>query len=259
MKISKIFAGMSALAIASLSAITAFADGPNVTSSFESDFLEMKYDEEYKNWSAKISLSASEYDPATVTGVKVTFTTNEADKGVTGGLALNSSKSSWDAKGEWGTPGTEKEFTAEGEGTEYTLTYDFGALGEEYWGAPADTDYWAEVFVQFYWADEGVEPNITNVEIIGEKKSTESQAESQADSSSSAESSSTADSSSSAADSSSKAATTTNNNTKNTTTAASSAAAASDNTNQATGATTGLALAGLALAGAIAVVSKKKN
>lgn len=263
MKISKIFAGMSALAIAAATAIPAFAAGPNVTKSFDADFFEMTYDETYETWSAKISLSASEYDPATVTAVKLTFTTNEADKGVTGGLALNSGKNNWDQKGEWGTPGTDKEVTADGEGTEYTVTYEFGALGEEYWGAPSDTSYYAEVFVQFYWAEEGVEPNVTNVEIVGEKKAEtpESKAETPESKADNAESKA-AESSSNADTASSKAENTNNNNKSGnggtTTAAASSAAAASDNTNQATGATAGLALAGLALAGAVAVVAKRK-
>lgn len=268
MKITKILAGISALAIASMSSVVAFADGPNVTSSFDGDFVDMQYDETYKVWSAKISLGNSEYDPATVTGIKLTFTTNEADKGVTGGVALNSKKSSWDQKDEWGTPGTEKALTAEGEGNEYTLTYDFGALGEEYWGSPSDADgYWAEVFVQFYWADEGVEVNVSNVEIVGEKKSTDtpdSQAESKEESKDESKEESKSEESSSKAEESSKAASNNNNgksgNTTTTgTTSAASSAAASDNTNQATGATAGLAFAGLALAGAVAVVAKKKN
>ena len=81
---------------------------------------------------------------------------------------------------------------------------------------------------------------------------TDSKTDSKAEDSKAAESSKAADSSKAATTTTTKTTTTT------TTTSAASSAAASDNTNQATGATAGLALAGLALAGAVAVVSKRK-
>ena len=75
------------------------------------------------------------------------------------------------------------------------------------------------------------------------------------------DSSSVADtSSSSAASSSSKSGSTNNNNTKSNaaTSTAASSSTASDDTNAGTGATAGIALAGIALAGAALVIAKKK-
>lgn len=97
----------------------------------------------------------------------------------------------------------------------------------------------------------------------GAESKNESKSESGTDSKSDSKADSKSADSSKAADSSKKSSTTTTTTTGKTTTTTSSAAAsdaskASDDTNQATGATAGLALAGLAIAGAAAVVSKRK-
>ena len=251
MKISKIFAGMSALAIAATMAIPAFAD-TTFTNDTGLDYIEVKEGNQLY-----VDLAASPYDPATVSAVKISFNIDDSD-GFGGGLMLNSNKSGWDQNDtdwSWGNEGAEKAITAEGSDGAYTLTFDFGAKGEEYWGAPTDEKYFAQVVCQLWW---GKDASITGIEITGEEKAAapESQPESKADESSNNSSESkAAESSSKAAETASSKAAVNNN----TTTTASSAAAASDNTNQATGATAGLALAGLALAGAVAVVSKKKN
>ncbi|MBQ8966322.1 NPXTG-anchored protein [Ruminococcus sp.] len=276
MKISKIFAGMSALAIAGTAVIPAFAE-KEITDTTGLDYVEVKEaDGVYQYY---IDLAASPYDPATVSSIKYTFTIDDTE-GFGGGLMLNSKKSGWDqdgtTPGDWGSEGSEKSLTPEGSDGNYTLTFDFGALGEDYWGSPSDEEYWAQVVCQLWW---GADLTMTGIEIVGEEKQAapedsseaaneESSSEAANDESSKAEeSSSKADESSKAESSkaeSSKASTTTATKTNNaTTTAASSAAAATDstatdNTNQATGATAGLALAGLALAGAVAVVSKRK-
>ncbi|SFC03315.1 NPXTG-anchored protein [Ruminococcus albus] len=260
MKISKILAGMSALAIAAATAIPAFAEKTFI------DEVGLDYVTADGNM-VKVSLGASPYDPTTVTAVKLTFNVDDTE-GFGGGIMLNSNKSGWDQRDgewDWGDPNSEKNFLAEGSDGSYTLIFTFDAKDAEYWGTPSDEQYWAEVCFQSWW---GADITLTGVEITGDEKSEDASSaadvessaadteSSKAEESSNSEASSTADSSSS-----SKAATTNNNNTKNTTTgttAASSAAAASDNTNQATGATAGLALAGLALAGAVAVVSKRK-
>ena len=262
MKITKILAGMSALAIAAATSIPAFAE-KTIVDETNLDYIEVKEsDGVYQYY---VDLAKSPYDPATVSAVKFTFSVDDS-AGFGGGLMLNSNKSGWDQKDEWkwANPGADNaQIFADGSDGSYTLTFDFGALGEEYWGSPADGEnYWAQVVCQLWW---GNDVTVTNVEIVGDEKAEapESKSESAAESKAEETSSTAADSSSSNADSaSSSKAATTNNNTKNATTTgnnASSAAAASDNTNQATGATTGFALAGLALAGAIAVVSKKKN
>lgn len=262
MKISKILAGMSALAIAAATAIPAFAEKTFVNET------NLDYVTADGNM-LKISLGESPYDPATVSAVKVTFTVDDSQGGFGGGFMLNSKKSGWDQKEPdwvWANPGEESEdprgFYAEGSDGNYTVTFDFGVLGEEYWGTPSDEGYYAEICCQEWW---GADMTVTGVEITGDEKTADESSAADVESSAADTESSKADESSnseasSTADSSSKAATTNNNNTKNTTTGttATSSAAASDNTNQATGATAGLALAGLALAGAVAVVSKRK-
>lgn len=264
MKITKILAGISALAIASMTAIPAFAE-KTITDNTGLDYVEVKEaDGVYQYY---VDLAQSPYDPATVSAVKFSFTVDDS-AGFGGGLMLNSNKSGWDqdgtVKGDWGNEGAEKSITAEGSDGNYTLTFDFGALGEEYWGAPTDEQYWAQVVCQLWW---GNDVTMTGVEITGDEKSTDtsdSQEESKEESKDESKEESKSEESSSKAEESSKAASNNNNgksgNTTTTgTTSAASSAAASDNTNQATGATAGLAFAGLALAGAVAVVAKKKN
>ena len=282
MKISKIFAGMSALAIASAMAITAFAaNNPENGWDEEKAFIS-----DDATW-VGIKLVESGYEPSSVTHIKLTFTKEEDEQGWGGCIMFNGvgEGKGWQQDEDhfkFGNPGTVESGDAaiEAEGSDGTYTLDFDV--------PADTflsyadyegdDYYANVAVQQWW---GATLTLTNVEITGDpvqEKNTEpessaaetessSQAANEESSSKAEESSSKAEESSKTESSkaeSSKASTTTATKTNNaTTTATSSAAAATDstatdNTNQATGATAGLALAGLALAGAVAVVSKRK-
>ena len=259
MKISKIFAGMSALAIAAATAIPAFAEKTFVDQT-GLDYVTV----DGSNY--KINLGASPYETTTVSSVKLTFTVEDESQGFGGAFVLNSKGSGWDQRQpdwEWGNPDADKTIVAEGSDGNYTVTFNFDPQAQEYWGDPSAEGYYAEVCCCSWW---GADITVTGVEITGDLKPEDASSAAEDASSAAEDASSAADSASSAADSASSAAdsskaATTNNNGKSgttTTTATSSAAAASDNTNQATGTTAGIALAGLALAGAVAVVAKRK-
>jgi hypothetical protein len=259
MKISKIFAGMSALAIAAATAIPAFAEKTFVDQT-GLDYVTV----DGSNY--KVNLAASPYETTTVSSVKLTFTVEDESAGFGGAFVLNSKGSGWDQRQpdwEWGNPDADKTIVAEGSDGNYTVTFNFDPQAQEYWGDPSAEGYYAEVCCCSWW---GADITVTGVEITGDLKPEDASSAAEDASSAAEDASSAADSASSAADSASSAAdsskaATTNNNGKSgttTTTATSSAAAASDNTNQATGTTAGIALAGLALAGAVAVVAKRK-
>ena len=252
MKISKIFAGMSALAIAAATAIPAFAEKTFVDQT-GLDYVTV----DGSNY--KVNLAASPYETTTVSSVKLTFTVEDESAGFGGAFVLNSKGSGWDQRQpdwEWGNPDAGKTIVAEGSDGNYTVTFNFDPQAQEYWGDPSAEGYYAEVCCCSWW---GADITVTGVEITGDLKPEDASSAAEDASSAAEDASSAADSASSAADSSKAA--TTNNNGKSgttTTTATSSVAAASDNTNQATGTTAGIALAGLALAGAVAVVAKRK-
>ena len=294
MKISKIFAGMSALAIAatmaiSASASTSIAITDGQTEDWASAFA--------KNGEGDDFIDAKSLTKDTALDVKVDFTWTES--GTTNGYVLlkPAYANGWNAFSKTegyvsgltlktATTGTADETShkyVDADGNEYdyvlqddgfivsslpecnsfefTLSADcVNALIEN---ANKDEDAFDGIIFQI----SGLQ--VTNVELSQDNVKLNSQMATGDDSSSATDTSSTGDSSSkadtssssssSAASSSSKSGSTTSTKAGSTSTAAAATSSkASDNTNAATGATAGIALAGLALAGAAVVVAKRK-
>ena len=289
MKISKIFAGMSALAIAATMAISASAsttipvtDGQ--TEDWASAFA--------KNGEGDDFIDAKSLTKDTALDVKVDFTWTETGtaagyvelkpafangwnalaktEGYVSGITLKSATTG--AADET----SHKYVDAEGNEYDYVLqdndgfivcnlpecnSFEFtvsadcvNALIEN---ANKDENAFDGLIFQIY----GLQ--VTNVELSQDNVKLNSQMATGDDTSSTGDTSSKADtsssSSSSAASSSSKSSSTTSTKAGSTSTAAAATSSkASDNTNAATGATAGIALAGLALAGAAVVVAKRK-
>ena len=288
MKISKIFAGMSALAIAatmaiSASASTSIAITDGQTEDWASAFA--------KNGEGDDFIDAKSLTKDTALDVKVDFTWTES--GTTNGYVLlkPAFANGWNALSKTegyvsgltlktATTGTADETShkyVDADGNEYdyvlqddgfivsslpecnsfefTLSADcVNALIEN---ANKDEDAFDGIIFQI----SGLQ--VTNVELSQDNVKLNSQMATGDDTSSTGDTSSKADtsssSSSSAASSSSKSGSTTSTKAGSTSTAAAATSSkASDNTNAATGATAGIALAGLALAGAAVVVAKRK-
>lgn len=289
MKISKIFAGMSAAAIvASMAMIPASAaacefsvsdDLAQIGKLSEKKDLYAVYfngkDEDKPNKEAIPDLSA-------VYGASFTIKVDNNDWNTIGGggsVNFNSTSGGWNAKdwagGSWVDDENPKDtlcYTTDEEGT-YVLEY----LGDAsvFAATDADAENFAAVGINNWAGDlKGIE--VVGMKVLGadgnalyeagsnkdkkevQKKPVAEESSSGTDSTASGTESkkdeSKKDDKSSAAATSTAA---TSSKAGTTNTAATSSAAASDNT-AATGATAGLALAGVALAGAAIVISKRK-
>lgn len=289
MKISKIFAGMSAAAIvASMAMIPASAaacefsvsdDLAQIGKLSENKDLYAVYfngkDEDKPNKEAIPDLSA-------VYGASFTIKVDNNDWNTIGGggsVNFNSTSGGWNAKdwagGSWVDDENPKDtlcYTTDEEGT-YVLEY----LGDAsvFAATDADAENFAAVGINNWAGDlKGIE--VVGMKVLGadgnalyeagsnkdkkevQKKPVAEESSSGTDSTASGTESkkdeSKKDDKSSAAATSTAA---TSSKAGTTNTAATSSAAASDNT-AATGATAGLALAGVALAGAAIVISKRK-
>lgn len=288
MKISKIFAGMSAAAIvASMAMIPASAAGTKLNISddllkigrqTQDDLFAVYFngkDEDMPNKDAIADLSA-------VYGASFTIKVDNNDWNTIGGggsINFNSSSSGWVAfdwaGGSWVDDEKPKDtlcYTTDEEGT-YVLEY----LGKDpaFAATDADAENYAAVGINNWAADlKGID--VVGMKVLGadgnvlfeagsnkdkkevQKKPVAEESSSGTDSTASGTESkkdeSKKDDKSSAAATSTAA---TSSKAGTTNTAATSSAAASDNT-AATGATAGLALAGVALAGAAIVISKRK-
>lgn len=284
MKISKIFAGMSAAAIvASMAMIPASAaacefsvsdDLAQIGKLSENKDLYAVYfngkDEDKPNKEAIPDLSA-------VYGASFTIKVDNNDWNTIGGggsVNFNSTSGGWNAKdwagGSWVDDENPKDtlcYTTDEEGT-YVLEY----LGDAsvFAATDADAENFAAVGINNWAGDlKGIE--VVGMKVLGadgnalyeagsNKDKKEVQKKPVAEESSSGTDSTPSGTESKKDDKSSAAATSTaatSSKAGTTNTAATSSAAASDNT-AATGATAGLALAGVALAGAAIVISKRK-
>ena len=288
MKISKIFAGMSALAIAATMAISASASTSIAVTDGQTEDWASAF---AKNGEGDDFIDAKSLTKDTALDVKVDFTWTES--GTTNGYVLlkPAFANGWNAFSKTegyvsgltlktATTGTADETShkyVDADGNEYdyvlqddgfivsslpecnsfefTLSADcVNALIEN---ANKDEDAFDGIIFQI----SGLQ--VTNVELSQDNVKLNSQMATGDDTSSTGDTSSKADtsssSSSSAASSSSKSGSTTSTKAGSTSTAAAATSSkASDNTNAATGATAGIALAGLALAGAAVVVAKRK-
>jgi hypothetical protein len=284
MKISKIFAGMSAMAIAATMAVSASAatdvttDGkypgdwstPNFSDG--NNYLSYDYLEEYKDTGVTIEVDYTLEDgfdyyllaPCNANGWAKLY---QADASYITGVDAKEDVIVDDVASKWACMqndgyvilqnvdgSTKFTFTLSGAAIQYL--YDNAGDGED--AETGEAVKWGGLVFQTY----GV--NVTKVVIGADAVDTTIQASSDSSNDSSASSSSADSTGSSSSSSSSSAASTTSTATKTNTTATSTAATttttstASDNTNASTGATAGIALAGLALAGAAVVVSKRK-
>lgn len=235
MKISKIFAGMSALALAASMSIVASAEVVKGDSAPEWFTVE--------KGAGSVDLAKCGVLPDDVKVVKFTFTIDDSD-GFGGGVMLNSSANEWDQRDPdwyWGNPDAEdadkRGLAAEGSDGNYTLTF---TVPDNYgFGEPEEEGYWAQVALQQWW---GADMTVTNVEINpGEAPAADPEPESQDEAPSQDETPSQAPA-------------------PDTTPAPSGDGAGNGNGGDAAeaGAAAGIALAGLAVAGAALVATKRK-
>lgn len=289
MKISKIFAGMSAAAIvASMAMIPASAAACEF--SVSDDLAQIGKLSEHKDLYAVHFNGKDEDKPnkeaipdlSAVYGASFTIKVDNNDWNTIGGggsVNFNSTSGGWNAKdwagGSWVDDENPKDtlcYTTDEEGT-YVLEY----LGDAsvFAATDADAENFAAVGINNWAGDlKGIE--VVGMKVLGadgnalyeagsnkdkkevQKKPVAEESSSGTDSTASGTESkkdeSKKDDKSSAAATSTAA---TSSKAGTTNTAATSSAAASDNT-AATGATAGLALAGVALAGAAIVISKRK-
>lgn len=288
MKISKIFAGMSAAAIvASMAMIPASAAGTKLNVS--DDLLAIGRQPQDDLFTVFFNGDESEGpvnknaipDLSAVYGASFTIKVDNNDWNTIGGggsVNFNSTSSGWVAfdwnGGSWVDDEKPKDtlcYTTDEEGT-YVLEY----LGKDpaFAATDADAENYAAVGINNWAADlKGID--VVGVKVLGadgnvlfeagsnkdkkevQKKPVAEESSSKTDSTASGTESKKDDSKKD--DKSSAAATSTaaTSSKSGTTTTATSSAAASDNV-AATGATDGLALAGVALAGAAIVISKRK-
>lgn len=296
MKISKIFAGMSALAMATTMVMSASAAGVAFTIPDDMAAIGRPSNDLYAVFFAgdesEGPVVKDTVKPEEVYGASFTIKVNDTEWNEIGGggsINFNASSTGWVAHdwagGSWVDDENPKEslvYTTAEAGT-YVVEY----IGDAaiFAATDADEESYAAVGIN-NWAADLTTLEVTGVRVLGEGGSVlyeagsnldkgelqkkpvadesssvaDTSSNSTADTSSNASSSSTASSSSSAASSSSKSGSTNNNGTKNNaaTSTAAASSTASDNTNAGTGATAGIALAGIALAGAALVVAKKK-
>ncbi|MBR4555511.1 MAG: NPXTG-anchored protein [Ruminococcus sp.] len=159
MKIRKIFAGMSALAIAASMAVSASAIEINGTPEFVS-----------VNDSGMLTVdlvAGTNGDPASVKSVKFEFELDDSE-GFGGGIMINGSEPGWvqvdkgDGNWSWCNADAEdaadKGIHAEGSDGKYTLV--FNIPEDTDWGEVAEEDYWAQVCVQQWWGDTAKVSNV---------------------------------------------------------------------------------------------------
>lgn len=224
MKMTKVFAGLAAVAVsASALAVTSFAAITNANS----------------DGAYVVDPAAEGYNLADITGVIVTVTCADGwtETGIGGGVVIQGDGLEWaDGSKEFGVSGDGEDvknvegMTVAANGSTITLTYDFGGAA-----LPA-TATWGQVVVQSWW---GADFTVDSCEIV---TTGSAPAETTAATTTAAETTTTAADTTTAAEG-------------ETTTAATTTAAATNNNTGVEGVAGVVAL--LAIAGTAVVVSKK--
>lgn len=291
MKVSKISAFLSAMVLVSAAAISASAEtleqeltATDAVHKFDlgskdvgGSGVEPEGSDDGKNWikviqssNADLKLFEDVGPDVNVTALEVTFEISEwsgTEYSVSWGANIDFFN---DASTTWcGTDAFSgiSEYKITGDG-EYTVTCDLAALAASQGKEGISHLQTCEMVIDHVADGDTTQIEVKSAKIYSEKAADESQSSSQADSSASdsvsdsSSSSSKAEpdtgSSSAASSSSSKSGTSGGTTTSKAASTAAVSSSAADNSNSDTGAAAGIALAGIALASAAAVVSKRK-